>query len=287
MTRPLLLYLLLLNFLMYTTFIDCADLAEHLDDPDWVIVDARFDLGDVEFGRISYAKSHIPNAVYAHLDDDMSSAPFTDQGRHPLPSPKALCDLFGRLGINKTKQVVIYDSNGGVYASRLWWMLKYMSHEAVAILNGSWNAWMALELLTRSGEENATTTVFEGSPRYDRLVIADDVLAQSLLIDSRAPARYRGEVEPIDPIAGHIDGAVNYHFANNWDDGKFVISTDELKIRFSELIGKNSYESATFYCGSGVSACYNLLSMSHAGYPLGKLYVGSWSEWCQIRPNSS
>lgn len=263
---------------MYTTLIDSQTLAAHLHDPDWVIVDCRFSLADTELGQRNYLIGHIPGAIYAHLDHDLSSEPVTDAGRHPLPTPEALGQLFSRLGISSQTQVVAYDDANGMVASRLWWMLRYMGHEAAAVLEGGFPAWQAAGLPEQAGQILPQTAVFTGTPRRDWVVVKEDVLSVPLLIDSRAPDRYRGEVEPIDAVAGHIPGAVNFPFQRNWRDGGYL-SPSQLAAQFADLLGSTPADDAVFYCGSGVSACANLLALAHAGVGNGRLYVGSWSEW--------
>ncbi len=264
---------------MYTTLIDAQTVAGHFDDPNWILVDCRFDLSDTEVGWEWYEKAHIPGAVYAHLDEDLSGPPLTDSGRHPLPSPAALTRLFGRLGIDESKQVVVYDNANGVFATRLWWMLRYMGHEAVAVLDGGWAAWEAAKLPTKAGDEENETAVFTGAPRSDWLVTIDQVADQPLLIDARSPERYAGLEEPIDARPGHIPGAVNFPFGRTWgEDGRYL-PPEELAARLTAVLGDIPPDEATFYCGSGVSACVNLLALAHAGLGNGRLYVGSWSEW--------
>ena len=264
---------------MYTTLIDSQSLSRHLDDPEWVIVDCRFDLADTAAAGRAYEQSHIPGAVYAHLDEDLSGPPLTDKGRHPLPSPAAMTAVFGRLGIDGDKQVVVYDDANGAYAARLWWMLRYMGHPAVAVLDGGWAAWQEAGLPTDSGVETNPKTLFTGGPHSEWLVRIEEVPQQRLLVDSRAPARYRGETEPLDPQAGHIPGAVNYWYEQNWgEDGRYL-PPEQLRPQLQELLGEAPPELVTFYCGSGVSACANLLALAHAGLGPGRLYVGSWSEW--------
>jgi thiosulfate/3-mercaptopyruvate sulfurtransferase len=263
-----------------TTLIDAATLHGRLDDPALVVVDARFNLFDVDEGRKAYLDAHIPGAVYVHLDDDLSGPPLTDAGRHPLPSPEALEALFSRLGIGPDAQVVAYDQRDGMVAARLWWMLRYMGHEAVAVLDGGWNAWTAAGYATVGGEESRAAGLFRGSPRRDRLVTLDDVADAPRLVDCRDPRRYRGEEEPLDPIAGHIPGAVNRFHRENLDaDGRFLPAA-ELASGLESLLGGTPAAEAVFYCGSGVTACHGLLAACHAGLGDGRLYVGSWSEWC-------
>lgn len=265
---------------MYHTLIEADDLAKHLYDEDWVIVDCRFSLADTAAGRAAYEQEHILGAVYAHLDDDLSGPPLTDSGRHPLPSPEALKELFGRLGISNQKtQVITYDDAGSMIASRLWWMLRYMDHEKVAVLNGGWRAWQAAGYPTARGTSVNKPTRFEGQPQREWLVTVEQVPELPLLIDSRDAPRYRGEMEPIDPQAGHIPGAINFPFKQVLDEqGKFL-SPEQLQEKFKTLPQTAAPDEATFYCGSGVSACVNLLALQHAGLGNGRLYVGSWSEW--------
>lgn len=264
---------------MYTTLIEVPTLAQHYEDLSWVLVDCRFNLMDTNAGRKAYEEAHIPGAVYAHLDQDLSGPPVTDNGRHPLPTPAALTHLFGRLGIDEAKQVVVYDEMNGGIASRLWWMLRYMGHEAVAVLNGGWLAWQEASLPTFSGVEINAPAVFVGSPRSEWLVQIDAVSDASLLIDSRAPARYRGEMEPLDAQAGHIPGALNYFYQQNLTENGRYLSPGTIKAQLTSLLDEKSADEAVFYCGSGVSACANLLALAHAGLGNGRLYVGSWSEW--------
>ncbi|MBK9053531.1 MAG: sulfurtransferase [Chloroflexi bacterium] len=266
--------------MIYATLLSPARLQTSLNRPDWVVVDCRFSLSDTTAGRRAYLESHIPGAVYAHLDEDLSNPPTTDRGRHPLPPPDHLIALFSRLGISANTQVVVYDDARGMVASRLWWMLRYMGHEAVAVLDGGWQAWVAEGLPTRAGEERNEPASFSGSPRLDWLVTLERVPDQALLVDSRDGARYRGEVETIDPYAGHIPGAVNYFYGLNVAaDGRFLPG-EQVKQQLEAVLGDTRPQEAVFYCGSGVSACVNLLALKHAGLPDGKLYVGSWSEWC-------
>ena len=271
---------------MYTTLIDTAVVCDHLNDPNWIIVDCRFSLKDVMTGRQAYEASHIPGAVYADLNHDLSSHdPVTDQGRHPLPSPEQMRSVFGRLGIDSGKQVVLYDNFNHAFASRMWWMLRYMGHDAVAVLNGGWGAWAELDLPMVVGVERNAEAIFDGEPRAGWLVQVSDVLEQKRLVDSRSAERYRGEVEPLDAIAGHIPGATNYFYGQHLDqDGRFL-PIDQIKANLDLLFEDVPVVDTTFYCGSGVSACVNLLAVAHAGLGTPRLYVGSWSEWSRLNPN--
>ena len=266
---------------MFKTFISVSDLADHLADPDWVIVDCSYDLKDKAAGREMYQQSHIPGAVYAHPFKDLSGPPLTDQGRHPLPSEDQLEAVFSRLGISAETQVVAYD-NRGITAPRLWWLLNYMGHDRVAVLDGGIKAWTDSGRETREGVETNEPVDFEGTANRDMLVVLDEVLEQRLLIDSRDAERFRGDSSGSDPASGHIPGAKNRHHALNKDEDLKLRNVDELKAEFAELLGDVPGEESTFYCGSGVSACHNLLTMAHIGLKPGKLYVGSWSEWSQF-----
>jgi thiosulfate/3-mercaptopyruvate sulfurtransferase len=264
---------------MATTLIDVQTVADHLQQPDWVIVDCRFNLANTAAGEAAYRQSHIPGAVYAHLDRDLSGPPVTDKGRHPLPTPAALTLLFGRLGIDEKKQVIAYDNNNGMAAARLWWLLRYMGHPAVAVLDGGWPAWQEAGFPTRSGVEPAEKTLFTGAPRSEWVVGLAEVPDLPLVVDSREPARYRGEMEPIDPRAGHIPGAVSYYYQQNIDQNGRFLPAGQIRRQLEAVLGDTQPAEATFYCGSGVSACINLLAMAHAGLGNGRLYAGSWSEW--------
>ena len=264
---------------MYTTIIDTRILSEHLHESGWLIVDCRYDLADKNAGHNAYLESHIPGAIYADLHDDLSGPPVTNKGRHPLPTPDSMKQLFSRYGIGSLTQVVAYDAASGSFAARLWWMLRYMGHEAVAVLDGGWPAWQQAEFPIRDGIETSNTGRFQGSPWEDRVVKVETVTSSRLLVDSRDPARYAGEMEPVDRMAGHIPGAINRFWKNNLDENGNFKDAGQLRKEFREMIGDVPPEDTVFYCGSGVTACHNLLAVSHAGFALPRLYAGSWSEW--------
>ena len=271
----------------FATLIEVDELVSLLNSENLIIEDCRFKSEEPATGERSYAAEHIPGAVYAHLERDLSGPPFTDKGRHPMLSPDAMNALFSRLGIGPDSQVVIYDDMRGAIASRLWWMLQYMGHHKTAVLNGGWSAWEASNGPTASGAVTNPPTRYEGTPDQAKLIQIDAVLDQPLLIDSRTAPRYRGEVEPLDPIAGCVPGAINHHFGLNFgEDGRFL-PPSALKDKFSTLLGQTPAAEATFYCGSGVTACTNLLALAHAGFGHAKLYGGSWSEWCRVYPPTS
>ena len=269
----------------YTTILTAADVADHLHDPQWVIVDCRFDLLDTAAGERRYRESHIPGAVYAHLDRDLSGARQAtgEGGRHPLPSPADLTRTFSRWGIGRGVQVVAYDDQSGHYAARLWWLLRFMGHEAVAVLDGGWPAWLAAGLPVAAGPgDPSPARLFEGGAHFEQLAAREQIAAAPRLVDARAPERYCGETEPLDPVAGHIPGALNRPYTANWDTTGQWRSQEALLAEFLDLLGDTPAEEAVFYCGSGVSACVNLLAMARAGLPAGRLYVGSWSEWSRL-----
>jgi thiosulfate/3-mercaptopyruvate sulfurtransferase len=264
----------------FTTLISTAVLASRVDrstgsgssraasrDDDLVIVDCRYKLDDEAWGAREYAAMHIPGAVYAHLGHDLAGPKSGTNGRHPLPDPVTLKDTFGRLGITSGVQVVAYDQDNGMFASRLWWLLRWMGHDTVAVLDGGFKKW------------------FLGTPRVEMAIDANAVAALSgkpewTLVDARAPERYRGETEPIDKKAGHIPGAANHFFGWNLDERGTFRTPEELRAKLRETIGSRvAADHIVCYCGSGVTACHNLLALEHAGLKGAKLYPGSWSEW--------
>src|SRR5207247_6497297 len=268
----------------YSTLINSGTVAARLGDQAFALVDCRYDLKDEAWGEREYRAGHIPGAVYAHLRHDLAGAKTDRSGRHPLPDPGALARFFGRLGIASDVQVATYDQDTGMYASRLWWLLRWLGHEAVAVLDGGFARWLAEGRPTSAGRDTRSAREFTGSARSEMSVAADEVtkLSQSRdwrLIDARAPERYRGDSEPIDRIAGHIPGAANHFFKWNLDEDGAFRSPEELRRRLDEVVGAVPTERVVCYCGSGVTACHNLLALEHAGLRGAKLYPGSWSEW--------
>lgn len=269
---------------MHSTLIAPGILAPRLDDPSWVVLDVRHDLAQPDsWGIAQYRAGHLPGATFVHLDRDLSAPKTGRNGRHPLPSPESAAALFGRLGIGTSTQVVVYDQGAGMFASRAWWMLRWLGHDAVALLDGGYDRWVR--------EGRPTTTDVQARPARDfrvgktlPIVTADGVLAglrdaSATLIDARVPERFRGEIEPMDPVAGHIPGARNRPYGRNvGPDGSFKDATT-LKREFDDLLDGTSAERVVHQCGSGVTACHNVLAMAVAGYPITKLYPGSWSEW--------
>ncbi len=264
----------------FETIIDAPSLHKVLSDPALIVIDARFNLMDVDEGRTAYLEAHIPGAAYVHLDDDLSGPPLTDRGRHPLPSPESLAALFSRLGVGPASQVVAYDQRDGMVAARLWWLLRYMGHDAAAVLDGGFKAWTTAGYPTVSGSEARAAAIFRGEPRRDWLVTVDQIPAVHRLVDARDPRRYRGEHEPLDAVAGHIPGAVNHFYGDNLDDEGRFLPPEALARRFADTLAGARAQDTVYYCGSGVTACHDLLAACHAGLGPGRLYAGSWSEWC-------
>jgi thiosulfate/3-mercaptopyruvate sulfurtransferase len=271
---------------MRTTLISAEELHQHLGLPDWAIVDCRFSLTDEDLGRREYRKAHIPGAVYAHLNEDLSGPVIRGQtGRHPLPAVAAIVEKLSTWGVEQGVQVVAYDDyTGGMAAARLWWLLNWLGHPAVAVLDGGWLEWVRSGGPARTGEENRPWRTFIPSIKADLMVESEEVSVAVhdpgvRIIDARGADRYRGENETIDPVAGHIPGAVSAPYLENLDpDGKFI-SPEALRARFSDLLAGHPAEQAVFYCGSGVTAAQALLAMAQSGLGMGRLYAGSWSEW--------
>ena len=265
---------------MYDTLITCEHLHANYTRPDWVILDCRYDLSDTGTGLHAYKQGHIPGAVYIDLDMDLCGPLQPACGRHPLPSPERMVSLFSELGIGPGTQAVIYDASFGAIAARMWWMLHYMGHEAAAVVDGGWQAWVKHGFEIEQKENNNSKKEFQGEVQGRLLVTLGDFPLTTLLVDSREPPRYRGEIEPIDPVAGHIPGAVNYYWKLSIsEDGTFYPVT-RIREAMLGLFTGISPDQGVFYCGSGVTACHNLLAARYAGLPLPRLYAGSWSEWC-------
>ncbi|MBL1143236.1 MAG: sulfurtransferase [Proteobacteria bacterium] len=264
---------------MFTTLIGCDSLLDAYQKPDWLIFDTRYDLTEKNAGKQAYLENHIPGAIYVDLHDDLSRPPATNKGRHPLPTEDAMNELFSELGIQADSQVIIYDNVSGAFAARFWWMLKHMQHQHVAVLDGGWQAWLNAGGPVDSSNEERKQGVYKKASKTHDVINIDQVECARLLIDSREPVRYRGESEPIDKAAGHIPGAVNRFFKENLSESGSFKEKSVLKQEFEQVFGNIPAEEAVFYCGSGVTACHNLLAAAYAGLALPKLYAGSWSEW--------
>lgn len=265
------------------SLIETEELQARLGEPELRIIDCRFQLGDPVYGPERYAAGHIPGAVYAHLDTDLSSPIIPGKtGRHPLPDPERLAARLRAWGVSRDSEVVAYDDGNAAYAGRVWWLLRWLGHTRVRVLNGGWTRWCALGGRQSQTVPRPAPGDFTGTPDWTRVVGAEDVLAHlgdagRVLLDARAAPRFRGEVEPIDPVAGHIPGALCAEFSENLaPDGRFKESA-ALGARFAGFDVNN--REVVCYCGSGVTACNNILAATLAGLPEPKLYAGSWSEW--------
>lgn len=268
----------------YTTLVDATTLRAHVDDPNWRIVDVRHLLSDTGYGERAYAAGHVPGAFFLHCDRDLSGPMTGSNGRHPLPDPEKLAQRLGGIGVGGATQVVVYDDAQGMIAGRLWWLLRWLGHDAVALLDGGLQAWLAAggamtELLPTPAPCSFLTRT------RDAWVSADYVQERigtphMHLVDARGPDRFRGENETIDPVAGHIPGAINRCFKDNLlADGRFKPAA-ELRAEWLAALAGSSPDRVVHQCGSGVSACLNILAMEIAGLFGSRLYAGSWSEWC-------
>jgi thiosulfate/3-mercaptopyruvate sulfurtransferase len=268
----------------YTTVVSAEQLAEHLSDPNWIVFDCRFTLTNTEAGKLAYQQSHIPGARYVHLDNDMSSPVTPHSGRHPLPDVNLLSEKLSNWGVDSSKQVVVYDDSFGSMAVKMWWLLRWLGHNNVALLDGGLPKWMKqkhpvsvdfpqiipAQFIPHLHEEMvANTSEVEGA-RKERC---------RMIVDARPEQRFAGEREPLDKVAGHIPGAVNWVFEENLDFDGTYLPADELREAYLKLLQGVKPEHTIHSCGSGVTACHNMLAMEIAGLPSGKLYAGSWSEW--------
>ena len=259
-------------------------LAQHLHDPDWAVLDCRHDLANPGHGKADYLKSHVPGARFLHLDEDLSAPVTGKNGRHPLPDPDSLIEKLGKAGIDSRKQVVAYDAQGGLFAARLWWLLRWLGHLPVAVLDGGWNKWTAEGRPQSSEVPQPPRTQFAGKTGGNwvdaQFLLSHLGEASMVMLDARAPDRFRGQNETLDPVGGRIPGARNRYFRDNLDTGGCFKPASVLRSEFGTALGGADPERVVHYCGSGVSAAHNLLAMEFAGMRGGRLYPGSWSEWC-------
>lgn len=272
--------------MVFETIISCEEASKQLENPSWVFVDCRFQLNDKKQGNKNYLQSHIVGAVYADLDSDLSGKIVPNQtGRHPLPSKHDLVETISRLGISNDSQVVVYDDQAGqMAAARLWWLLKWAGHSCVAVLDGGFQFWNRLGLPVQSGHHQNKRTNFRAEFDDTLIVSAEDVLKKisdpnTVIVDSRAADRYRGENETIDVMAGHIPNAISAPFSENISTEGKLKTDKELKEQFERKIGDTPSEQPIFYCGSGVTAAQNILAYMYSGKGMPRLYAGSWSDW--------
>ncbi|TLS37459.1 sulfurtransferase [Pseudalkalibacillus caeni] len=271
---------------MTDILVSASWLSNHVNDPDLVIADCRFNLANKEEGIEEYTKEHIPNAVYLDLEKDLSGMVKEHGGRHPLPDLEQFAQLLGNKGINKSKLVVAYDDQGGAMAARLWWMLRFLGHKRTAILDGGFSGWQKQGFPVTNEIPSPEKLLFEPVINREAIIPMEEIKKMAggsgLLIDSRAPERYKGEEEPIDPKAGHIPGAINYFWKDNIKGSQSWKTRDELQKQLSFL---EDDQNAVVYCGSGVTACANLFAFHLAGFDHVKLYPGSWSDWISYPEN--
>jgi thiosulfate/3-mercaptopyruvate sulfurtransferase len=269
----------------HTTLVSAATLAEHLNDPGWIVFDCRHNLTDPDAGHRSYLEAHIPGARFLHLDHDLSGPLTGHDGRHPLADAGHFAARLATLGMGPTLQAVAYDDAGGAFAARLWWMLRWIGHDQVALLDGGLQKWIldnhpvthALPAIRPAGEFHPRPSE---SPVDAPFLLARLNDEDTLIIDARTPERFRGIGETLDPVGGHIPGAVNRFFRENLDESGCFKEPEALRTAFQQLVGSRDPRGVVHQCGSGVTACHNLLAMEIAGIPGSRLYPGSWSEWC-------
>ncbi len=269
----------------YTTLVSAETLAAHLGEARWKIFDCRCSASDPSIGARLYREAHLPGARHADLDRVLATQPHPGTGRHPLPDRQALITWLREEGVDNESQLVVYDDAGGAFAARLWWLMRWLGHEAVAVLDGGLQAWQAIGGALESGIAPVPPgpARFEAGPSLAQSVAASEIIAMvnkhkdGLLLDARSPNRYEGSEEPIDPVAGHIPGALNSPFSENLDSDGHFLPPERLRERF-EALGATQGD-VVHYCGSGVTACHNVLAMEHAGLHGSRLYPGSWSEW--------
>jgi thiosulfate/3-mercaptopyruvate sulfurtransferase len=268
----------------HTTLIPPAELVPHLNDSDWVVIDCRFTLTDTEAGRRAYAQGHVPGARYAHLDEDLSSPITPTSGRHPLPDPDTLARKLGAWGVDESKQVVVYDATFGSMAARLWWLLRWLGHQRVALLDGGFPRWQREGFPVTADMPRVVPATF--ASRLDPTLLVDAATVERMrtardrrLLDARAEERFSGEIEPLDKVAGHVPGALNLPWEDNLDFAGNYQTPAELRALYAEKLGDVAPTRVVHMCGSGVTACHSVLAMEHAGLKGSRLYAGSWSEW--------
>jgi len=270
---------------MYSSLISTQTAQDNLDNPNWCFFDCRYELTAPEKKKVEFTISHIPGALYVHMNQDLAATHVPGKtGRHPLPSVDEMVSRFSAMGIDKSIQVVVYDDAGGAHAARFWWILRWLGHDAVAVIDGGWSCWIKEERPVNSELLIPEAKEFIASPRLSWTVTADEILKdlnnpETCVLDARSAQRFRGENEKFDPVAGHIPGANSAPFTENLDENGNWKSRSELRQKFEKLLDGSSVEETVSYCGSGITACHNILAMYHAGLGDSRLYPGSWSEW--------
>ncbi len=265
--------------------VSVEELNIRLGDDAWRIIDCRFDLSDSRAGRKNYESGHIPGAGFADLNEDLAATKKPGTGRHPLPSVESAAAVFSRLGIDHRSTVVVYDGANGAMAARTWWMLRWLGHDSVRLLNGGLAAWTERQYPLETGNASIVPRAFEPKPRNNLIVTTEELvhagaeLAGRNLLDARDRARFRGDIEPIDTVAGHIPGARNMPFLDSLDGDGFWKSREQRRELWLRQLGTDPSTGSIAMCGSGVTACHLILSAVDAGFCEPRLYVGSWSEW--------
>lgn len=268
----------------FTTLVSADELAQHINDPEWIVFDCRFTLTDTDSGYRAYLAGHIPGARYAHLNNDLSAEVTATSGRHPLPDAALLAQKLGQWGVNSDKQIVVYDDSFGAMAGRMWWLLRWLGHDAVALLDGGMQYWLKQKQTLTTELPVVIPAEFVARPNDAMWVDAECIEQalgsnQCLLIDARSEERFSGEREVLDKVAGHIPGSVNYPFEDNLDLDSTFMSAEELREAYLDLLEGVPPERVVHMCGSGVTACHSLIAMEHAGLKGARLYPGSWSDW--------
>ena len=268
----------------YTSLVSADELAQHINDPEWIVFDCRFTLTDPDSGYRAYLVNHIPGARYAHLNDDLSAEVTATSGRHPLPDPAVLAKKLGAWGVSSNTQVLVYDDSFGAMAGRMWWLLRWLGHDAVALLDGGIQRWTKQKHPLTSDLPVIAAANFEAQPIKEMWVDAECIEKamgsnECLIIDARSEERFSGEREPLDKVAGHIPGSVNFPFEDNLDIDSTFMSAEELRATYLDLLNGVDPSRVVHMCGSGVTACHSLIAMEHAGLKGARLYPGSWSEW--------
>jgi len=269
----------------YTTLISTHDLAQHIQSAQTLVIDCRFDLMDTEIGREDYLESHLPGAIYADLNKDLSGEIVAGKtGRHPLPDVEKFCQKLSQWGVDNSIQVIAYDDRGGAMAARLWWLLQWMGHDKAAVLDGGWNKWVSEGRNTSSSVPQREARKFSVNIQTQLSASVNDVLNainddSIKLLDARASDRFRGENETLDNKAGHIPGAINVPFIGNLNDEGCFLSPQALQSRYESILGSTPGRNSIVYCGSGVTAAHDILAMKVAGISDARLYAGSWSHW--------
>ena len=268
----------------YQTIISVEDLHNHLSNDDWFIFDCRFLLKDPEGGLKKFVEGHIPGAQFADMDKDLASTMTPSSGRHPLPDPNELINKLKAWGVNNTSQIICYDDMSGAFAARMWWLLKWLRHDNVAVLDGGIDKWTTSNLPLEAEVREREKGTFEGQANNNMWVDVGFVKQQLAenkinLLDARSGDRFTAKDAKTDPVAGHVPGAMSFPFAGNLTKQGVFLSAEDLRQRFTETFSDTENKEVINMCGSGVTACHNLLAMSIAGLPMTRLFVGSWSEW--------